>query len=58
MSNELAKMGQLAKGLQQSVASAGAESGSFMKFTKYGAWVHGAEDVEAEEGATSIRTTI
>ena len=52
MSTQLAKMGQLAKGLQQSVATAGADSGSFMKFTKFGAWVHGAEDVEVEEGST------
>ncbi len=52
MSNQMAEITNLAKGLQQSAqqASSGGD-GSFMKFTKFGEWVWGTESTEVEEDA-------
>ena len=50
MSNtSMAKIGEMAKGLQKSAQQAAEQGVSFMKFTKFGSWLHGADDVEAEE---------
>ena len=52
MSNQMAEITNLAKGLAQSAqqASSGGD-GSFMKFTKFGEWTWGTESTEVEEDA-------
>ena len=52
MSNtDMVQMANLAKGLAQSSQDAASNDGSFMKFTKFGEWVWGAENTEVEEDA-------
>jgi hypothetical protein len=52
-SNLPANILNMATALAQSAAQAGANSGmdAFMKFSKFGEWIYGAENVEVEEGS-------
>lgn len=46
-STEMAKILSMAKGLQQSANQATNAITSFMKFTRFGEWLYGTDDVEA-----------
>lgn len=49
MSTEMQSMLDLAKGLQQSAQQAAEDTAGYLKFTKFGSWVHGTEANEVGE---------